>query len=283
MATYGRVEPFYEDVEIWDAYVERLDQYFVANDVTENAKKRSILLSVCGAKTYNLVRNLCAPVKPADKSYDQLTELLKQHYNPRPSVIVQRFKFNSRVRQPEESVADFVADLRRLSEHCEYQSLDEMLRARLVCGINDNRIQRRLLSEADLTFKQALQIAMGMELAEKNVADIQQEISKQSAPAQPVHKIQPQKQQQGNDESQRQSRHMANQSWKSCRGSGCFRCGGNHEPNTCRWRNEVCHRCSKRGHIARKCQQKKIPHIFWRRKKRKILSSQKRQCMACIV
>ena len=39
MATYGRVEPFYEDVEIWDAYVERLDQYFVANDITENAKK----------------------------------------------------------------------------------------------------------------------------------------------------------------------------------------------------------------------------------------------------
>ena len=39
----------------------------------------------------------------------------------------------------------FVASLRQLTEHCNYvNNLDTMLRDRLVCGINDSRIQNRL-------------------------------------------------------------------------------------------------------------------------------------------
>lgn len=75
---------------------------------------------------------------------------------PKPSVIVERFKFHSKVRQQGQSVTSFVADLRRLTEHCDFgTTLDDMIRDRLVCGINDDRIQRRL-SEADdkLLFKE---------------------------------------------------------------------------------------------------------------------------------
>ncbi len=49
---------------------------------------------------------------------------------------MQRFKFNSRKRQPNETVADYVAVLRELAQHCNYgDKLQEMLRDRLVCGI----------------------------------------------------------------------------------------------------------------------------------------------------
>ena len=74
-------------------------------------------------------------------------------------MIVQRYMFNSRVRKHGEGIAVFVAELRRLSEYCNYRDpLNEMLRDRLVCGVNDERIQRRLLyaiAEADLPFKRA--------------------------------------------------------------------------------------------------------------------------------
>ena len=59
MATYGRVEPFYEDVEIWDAYVERLDQYFVANDITENAKNVQSF-SACVVQKHTTSFAICA-------------------------------------------------------------------------------------------------------------------------------------------------------------------------------------------------------------------------------
>ncbi|RXN12042.1 putative protein K02A2.6-like protein [Labeo rohita] len=43
-----------------------------------------------------------------------------------------------------------------------------MLRDRLVCGVNDDRMQRRLLSEVELTFEKALTICQAMESANKN-------------------------------------------------------------------------------------------------------------------
>ena len=39
----------------------------------------------------------------------------------------------------------FVAELRKLTEYCEYgESLNDMLRERLVCGINHERTQQCL-------------------------------------------------------------------------------------------------------------------------------------------
>lgn len=89
-------------------------------------------------------------------------------------MIVQHFKFHSLFWKSGQSVTNFVAKLRQLSEHCEFRAfLGDMLRNRLVCGINNDTIQRWLLGKApQLTFKKALEIAKGMELAALNAKDI---------------------------------------------------------------------------------------------------------------
>ena len=47
--------------------------------------------------------------------------------------------------------------LRRRSGHCIYgHKLEEQLRDRLVCGVKDNKIHRRLLPEEKLTLKRAV-------------------------------------------------------------------------------------------------------------------------------
>ena len=69
-----------------------------------------------------------------------------------------------------------MAALRKLSEHCNFgETLPEMLRDRLVCGISDEKIQRRLLAEPSLTLKKSEEIALAMELASKHVVDIHSE------------------------------------------------------------------------------------------------------------
>ena len=63
---------------------------------------------------------------------------MKAHREPTPSVIVQRYQFNSRQRSTSETVAEYVAALCKLAEHCNFgDTLDEMLRDRLVCGITN--------------------------------------------------------------------------------------------------------------------------------------------------
>ena len=76
-----------------------------------------------------------------DKSFQELVQLVKDHHEPMPSVIVQRYHFNSRVRKQGETVAVYVAELRQLSQHCEFgTTLNDMLQDRLVCSIQDKRI-----------------------------------------------------------------------------------------------------------------------------------------------
>ena len=64
MATFGNVGEFKESEESWTQYAERLEQYFVANEIKDEKKQRAILLSVCGSKTYGLIRDLLQPKKP---------------------------------------------------------------------------------------------------------------------------------------------------------------------------------------------------------------------------
>ena len=47
-------------------------------------------------------------------------------------------------------------------------TLSDMLRDRLVCGILDRNVQRRLLQQHDLTFDKALEIALTSEGAEED-------------------------------------------------------------------------------------------------------------------
>ncbi|CAC5419830.1 unnamed protein product [Mytilus coruscus] len=157
---YGRIDEFDDNSVDWIQYTERLNHYFIANNIESMEKQRYLLLSACGKKTYKLMRNLNCSAKS------------------------QRCKFNSRSRQPNESVSQFVAELRQISEHCDYKAtLDDMLRDRLVCGIKEDRIQRRLLAEPGLTFKKAMEVATAMEMAAKNAHDLQVQEPKQ------VHKV----------------------------------------------------------------------------------------------
>ena len=95
MATHGKLKEFQcdsGDAEAWNEYYERPGHYFVANKVTDAAIKKSISLSVCGARTHKLMRNLVSPQKPGDLSYDDLVKVVKNHHNPQPLEIVERSK-----------------------------------------------------------------------------------------------------------------------------------------------------------------------------------------------
>ena len=147
MPTFGKLDG-YNETEDWRYYIERVNHFFEANKITDPGKRRYIFLVCVGAKTYKPVRSLVAPEDPKDKGYEDLAKLLQDHFMPKPSAIVQRFKFNTRSQQPGDTITMFFAELRHLNtEHCEFGiTLDEMLRDRLVSDVRNIRIQRRLYS-----------------------------------------------------------------------------------------------------------------------------------------
>ena len=92
-----------------------MEYYFQANKITEGGTKKAILISVMGEKAYKLMRSLVSPAKPNDKSFGHLVKAMRGHLCPLPSEIVQRHKFNFRIRQDGESVAAYLSELKAFS------------------------------------------------------------------------------------------------------------------------------------------------------------------------
>ncbi|XP_043242283.1 uncharacterized protein LOC122391959 isoform X2 [Amphibalanus amphitrite] len=174
MASFGSIGPYEAGrAESWDEYCERLDQFFIANEVSDPAKQRAIFLSVVGGETYGKLRSLVAPQKPGEMPLKELLTHLQRHFEPRPSETVARFRFFTFCRAEGQSVQDYIAKLRKLSEHCNFGSfLSAMIRDRLICGVNSDAIQTRLLSESNLTLERAAEIAVALEAAGHDVQEL---------------------------------------------------------------------------------------------------------------
>jgi hypothetical protein len=171
MAGYiGKIEPFDDAVDTWTAYTERLEQYSEVNGIT-SSKHVPALLS--GGKTYALLRNLTTPDKPKDRSFSDILKLLQDHLSPKPLVIAEQFRFHKRDQKESESINEYIAEIRKLSEYCDFQDLNDTLRDRFVCGLRDEQTQKKLLSVQGLTLDKAIQIAVAMEIASKDALELQ--------------------------------------------------------------------------------------------------------------
>jgi len=146
-ASHGSLGAFDLSGGDWKSYVEQVQLYFTANDIADAAKQRAILLTSCGDSTYRHIKDVLTPQAPTDVSFKTMCDAMAAHLQPEPSEIVQRFRFNTRVRQPHEPISTYVTQLKRLAEHCNFGNTDrlnEMIQDRLVCGIANEKWQQRL-------------------------------------------------------------------------------------------------------------------------------------------
>ena len=113
---HGSIIAFGSSQEDWVEYAERLKHYFVANGIDNADVQRAILFTSVGPSTYRLIKTLSLPRKPTDYSFQELVTKVKTHFHPKPSSIIKRFEFNTRVQQEGETVGVFVAALRNIAE-----------------------------------------------------------------------------------------------------------------------------------------------------------------------
>ena len=96
--TYGQILEFEPSAESLSVYMERVNLFFTANEVPEE-KRVPVFLIIVGKSTYILLRNLLQPSLPKDKTFEDITEVLKKHYQPALSVIAERFYFHKRTQK----------------------------------------------------------------------------------------------------------------------------------------------------------------------------------------
>ena len=82
-------------------------------DLGEIVRWRAILLSCIGVVNYRILKDLCFPEKPSEKTYGDLTAQLKQHFKPKCLAVAEHFRFHGTKQKPGETIADIVTNLRK--------------------------------------------------------------------------------------------------------------------------------------------------------------------------
>ena len=166
--TIASMSEFDVENENFVEFAERFDNFLLANDIIDEAKKKATFIATIGGSAYKLLRSLCQN-DTGSKSYSELVQILKEHLNPTPNIIAERFHFYKRDRKVGESVHEYVAELCKMSEHCGFGvGLNDYLRDRFVCGLNSGSIQQKLLTIKDLTLTSAVDTAHTYETAYKD-------------------------------------------------------------------------------------------------------------------
>ncbi|GFV71180.1 transposon Tf2-8 polyprotein [Trichonephila clavipes] len=231
-------------VEDWSSYVERLESYFVVNGIEDKMKVPAIL-SLMRATTYKLLKNLATPNIPSELTYQDIVKLLSEHLNPKPLEMTERFCFYKRKQFEGESIANYCAELQKLSIHCNFgNNLSTMLRDKLVMGLKNENIQKKLSAEDKLTYEKAKSIAFAMESAQRDVCEIQN----QMVSIKKLHSSQDKTIKKDFSKFKKsEPTKKFDKSWK------CYRCDSTqHLAHECK-HNTQCRNCLKNGHLAKVC------------------------------
>ena len=255
----GKVQKFTVGTD-FEAYAEQLEFFFVANGVTDSKQKKAVLLTNLPTETYQLAKDLVAPILLREDSltFDTIVERLQKQLKPQKSALVARYEFDNLARNAGETVSQYVAVLKHLATDCKFNNAMrlERLRDRLVSGIRDKRMMSELLKLKleELTFDIAVAKCIAIEQSYRDVEALQG--GKEPNSVDLLFKSKQNKK----PKTKKEAKPPEEKSFPSPKGPGdqsCYRCLGNHDHKSCPYKREKCHHCNKTGHIARACKSKK--------------------------
>ncbi|UYV63053.1 hypothetical protein LAZ67_2002987 [Cordylochernes scorpioides] len=160
--------------ESFEIFVQRFEAAFEANGL-EEGKIIPIFVSLLDSEMSKLGNDLFFPSTIREQPYELLVQRIKLHLAPRKKVIPQRCRFLKRIKLENESVSEYLRELRHLAMDSTFgEMLEVMLRDRFVAGIKSESLQKKLLQEDDdVTLDRVFSIAVSFELAEQKAKELQ--------------------------------------------------------------------------------------------------------------
>ncbi|XP_072924059.1 uncharacterized protein [Hemitrygon akajei] len=240
--------------ELWLACFQ---SYLEEVSATEPAVMHRILLSRVTPKVYSLIRDLSI--------YEGALDTLKRQYLRPVNTVYARHCLATRRQRPGESGAEFLRALQTLVRTCDCKTLtaeqhaELLVRDAFVTGMRSVYVRQRLLENADLTLRSAIETANMLEAALHNADAVQ---SRDSPPVPwtpqtlplpvPVSEF-------VNTAASRDSTNFPNPTTAAARRKPelCYFCGlEKHPRKRCPAREATYSSCGKKGHFAKVCKSK---------------------------
>lgn len=279
---YGVQHIFDGKVNNWQVHKKRLGQFFIANNITDNEKKRAVLLNGLAEETFKLLDDLVLPNMAETSTYKDLIKKLDSHFSQEKLVMAERYNFYATRKTRSESYTEYVARLKSLATNCNFGALlATVLRDKFVAGLEAGPVLDKLLQQDEnLTLARALQIAQQVETASTGfgIQSCPAAIHVKSEPVN-IHQLAargrggytrsrrgerfgagPKQTRGGNDNRQERFQQKGKKNWHQqgmSRNGGCSHCGETmHKEEDCGYREFKCFKCGLKGHLKKMCRKR---------------------------
>jgi hypothetical protein len=160
----------------WTKWYQSFETYLSAADLDEAPDKRKIalLINLIGEDGLEIFNNFTWADADDKKKFNLVVKKFEEYCSPIKNVIIERFNFNSVVQRDGETFESFLTELRNKASTCEFGILIEgLIRDRIVFGIQDKNLQKRLLREPNLSLKDCIEYCLTAEHSERQVKRLQ--------------------------------------------------------------------------------------------------------------
>ena len=229
----------------WEKYMKRMENFFTAFQITNDAQKRALLLHYAGPEVSDIFDTL--PQTGTD--FKGAKDALDKHFSPALNVEYERFVFRQCKQSADETVEQYHLRLQQLSATCQFADTSSEVKSQIILGCTSSKLRRYALRE-EITLQKLLMTAKTFEQADRhatameaNSHDVVQAVKHQSAGAPAT----------DSNRSYRPRRRSSAPSTK------CRNCGGafpHKKDKPCPAKGKQCHSCGKMNHFAKYCQSK---------------------------
>lgn len=150
----------------WKAYQQQFECFVLINDIPKE-KKVPLLITKLSTEVYELLTTLCVPTLPVHETYENICQKLDKYYHPIKNKALHQAEFRKRCQKPNESIEEYIVELKKLSKNCEFKNLNEELKERLLNGAYRDAVKFELLKEADKSLELLINIGKTTEIAYK--------------------------------------------------------------------------------------------------------------------
>lgn len=214
----------------WPNWRVNFERFRIASGLNKEDDYQQIytLINVMGREAYHIRRTFTFRATEDRTEYETILWKFDTYFfPPRINVVRERYIFNMRDQNRGETGEQFIDALHKLSKTCEFGAMkDELIRDRIIAGIADSNLSRKLRYTAKLTLRKAIEIVQDYENPPPRTRPMQVEFVLQNR-------------------MEKYNKHTRT----------CSDCGGHKHrlEISCPARNVQCHKCRYIGHYTEQC------------------------------
>ncbi|UYV69844.1 K02A2.6-like, partial [Cordylochernes scorpioides] len=219
-------------------------------------KPQEVQVAIFMASIGQLAQKIYKTFKLNEGEENKLQELkgkFNEYFTPKLNYTVERYQFNN-IKQCNEPFKEFLTKVKLQAKKCKFDQMeDELIKDRIVVGIQNNDVREKLLSDPDLNITKAIQICVAAENTNTQLREIKDRNENEPSISTIERKI-------SRDFSQKAFNPRDTTSFKKLI-NNCTRCGAKHEINKCPAYGKVCDKCKKANHFSKLCKTAKRERV----------------------